>query len=400
MTDSQVQSLSDNSTGRPLAPWTYVNPELFQLEYDAFFLSKWQWVCHVDDVKNAGDYFATVVGLDSVFVIQDKAGGIRGFLNVCRHRASRLLEGQGHCRGVICCPYHGWTYGLDGSLRAVPQQNYFQDLDKTKLGLKEIAVEIFHGLVFVRIRSEGPSVAEMFAHTQQYFADYEIDGYERIAPETAEIWDVNWKVAWDNYLENYHIPMGHPGLHRLVTENDEYECLSSGVDYGTFVVNKKLSKVPEEREYQQLFPRAQSRLPDYLHGKWVQFGMQGNLGVDLYPEMLDMFQLVPLGPEKTLIRGAFYGHKNPSSDEKELRRLNMSINSKINDEDRTLCTRVQQGLRSYNYEPGPLSEMEIELFRFHESIRRRIPVASLGTEPARGSVASVNDQLKLERCRS
>ncbi len=397
--DQPINVIDDKTVGNPLAPWTYSNPELFQLEYQTFFLSRWQWVCHVDDLEKPGDFFSTEIGVDSVFVIKNKDESIRGFINVCRHRASRILKGQGHCRGVICCPYHGWTYGLDGSLKVVPQQKYFQDLDKSKLGLREISVEVFYGLVFVKIESGGPSVADMFAHTNRFFDAYAVSDYEKIAEETLEIWDVNWKVVWDNYLENYHIPIGHPGLQRLVTATEEYECLTSGVDYGTFLVNTKPSKVPEEKAYQSLFPHSQARLPEWLHGKWVQFGVEGSLGIDLYPEMLDMFQLVPLGPEKTLIRSAFYGHKNASSEEKESRRLNMLINHKVNAEDRTLCARVQQGVKSHEYQPGPLSELEIGVYRFHESIRQRIPVAKLAVEPSRGSVASKNLVL-LEKANS
>ncbi|MEM7283100.1 MAG: aromatic ring-hydroxylating dioxygenase subunit alpha [Pseudomonadota bacterium] len=393
MTDHPVHIVDDDKLGEPLAPWTYRNPEFFQLEYDAFFLSRWQWVCHIDDLAQPGDYFATDIGLDSVFVVKDKSQNIRGFQNVCRHRASRILEGQGHCRGVICCPYHGWTYRLDGSLMAVPQQNSFRNLDKPQLGLKEIDVEVFNGLVFIKVNPGGPSVSEMFSHTNDYFEQYDVANYEKIHDELTEVWDVNWKVAWDNYLENYHIPVGHPGLHRLVTENNEYECLSSGVDYGTFSVNTKPSKIPEERQYQSLFPTAQARLPEKLRDKWVQFGVEGNLGIDLYPEMLDMFQLCPLGPEKTLIRSAFYGHKDATPDEQELRRLNMAINSKVNDEDRALCTRVQQGLRSHAYQPGPLSEAEIGVFRFHESVRSKVPVAKLINAPPVGSVALENKRL-------
>lgn len=396
MTDSlpEIRSIKrDAAITRPLAPWTYSNPELFELEYEALFLSRWQFVGHVNDVPDSGDFMTADIGRDNVVVIRGKSGELCAFRNVCRHRASRIFAGSGTCRGVIRCPYHGWTYQFDGSLMAIPQEENFPGVDKSRLSLHAVQLDVFNGLVFVRIKGDGPSVAERFAHASEFIDQYELADYEKIAAPTTQIWDVNWKVAWDNFLENYHIPIGHPGLHRLLKENDEYEALTSGVDYGVFLIKDKPSRVEEERLYQEKLHHADTRLPDALKGKWVQYGFSPNLGIDLYPEMLDMFQLIPLAVDKTLVRASFYGHKNPSEEEIELRRLNMLINNKVNDEDKTLCERVQEGLATHAYEPGPLSLQESGISIFHEMIREQIPVASLREQPSMGSVAAEN--LKL-----
>jgi phenylpropionate dioxygenase-like ring-hydroxylating dioxygenase large terminal subunit len=394
----KIESIDNNAPpGSPLAAWTYSNAELFELEYEALFLSRWQFVAHVNDVPNTGDYRTANIGRDSVVVIRGKDLELRAFRNVCRHRASRILEGSGTCRGVVRCPYHGWTYQLDGSLMAVPQQENFPDIDRSKFGLHHVQMEVFNGLIFVRITGDGPSVAEQFAHTAGFFPKYDVANYEEIAEPTTQIWDVNWKVAWDNYLENYHIPISHPGLNRLLIENGEWDELSSGVNYGVFVLKDKPSKVDEERLYQEQFHHANHRVPDDLKGKWVQFGLMPNLGIDLYPEMLDMFQIIPLAPDKTMIRAAFYGHTNPSAEEEELRRLNMLINESVNEEDRQICLRVQQGLQTQNYEPGPLSQQESGIFNFHEMIRNLIPVASLTQQPENSSIAAENLRLKSGR---
>jgi phenylpropionate dioxygenase-like ring-hydroxylating dioxygenase large terminal subunit len=242
----------------------------------------------------------------------------------------------------------------------------------------------------------GRSVAQQFGHTANFFEKYDVANYQQIAPQTTQIWDVNWKVAWDNYLENYHIAIGHPGLQRLLLESGEGDDFSSGVSYGVFVLREKPSKVEEERRYQELLHHADHRLPDDLKGKWVQFGLTPNLGLDLYPEMLDLFQLVPLAPDKTLVVAAYYGHQQPTPEEMELRRLNILINERVNEEDRQLCTRVQQGLATYGYRPGPLSQQEIGVFNFHEMMRRRLPVMSSKSEPVAGSVADENTRLLEE----
>ena len=394
MPTKPVTSIADDGIpGKPLAPWTYTNPELFELEYEAFFLRRWQFIGHVDEVREPGDFITGDIGRDNVIIIRDKSGELHAFLNVCRHRASRILEGSGSCRGVIRCPYHGWTYRLDGSLMAIPQEENFPHADRSKLGLHPVSLDVFHGLIFVRVKGEGRCVSEQFADSSEYFEKYGVADYEKCRDVSTEVWNVNWKVAWDNYLENYHIPIGHPSLYRLLVENDEWDQYSSGVSYGTFEVKDRLSRVEEERRYQELLHHADQRVPEDLRGKWVQFGMSGNLGIDLYPEMLDLFQLIPLAPDKTLVRASFYGHRNPTPEEEELRKLNIMINDPVNDEDRLLCSRVQKGLRTHGYRPGPLSQQEIGIYQFHEAIRKAIPVASLIDEPPRGQVAAENLRL-------
>jgi len=379
--------------GTPLAPWTYLNPEVLDLEYDAFFLRRWQLAGHRNEVPEPGDYVTVDLGRDSAVVLRGKDGGLRAFLNVCRHRASRIFEGKGHCRGVVKCPYHGWTYGLDGSLLGIPREENFAPIDRGQFGLHEIQLEDFHGLLFVRVRGDGPSVAEQFAHTAEYFEQYDTGSYVACAEPVHQVWECNWKVAWDNYLENYHIPVGHPGLNRLVKSTDEGEELTSGLSYGVFAIRDKPSNVDAERRYQELFPAAFERIPEDLHNRWVQFGLSGNLGIDLYPELLDIFQIMPLGHDKTLVRALFYGHPNPTREEQKLRHLNLDINGSINDEDRDLCERVQKGLATTGYRPGPLSSEESGIWRFHELVRRLVPATTLDSAPALGQVAAENRRL-------
>jgi phenylpropionate dioxygenase-like ring-hydroxylating dioxygenase large terminal subunit len=383
----------DEKPGAPLKPWTYTNPEFFELDYDAFFLRRWQFVGHVNDVREVGDFISHDIGRDNVFVIRGKDDQLRAFKNVCRHRASRILEGQGSCPGVIRCPYHGWTYQMDGSLMAIPQDEHFPDIDKSQHGLHEIQLEVFHGLLFVRVQGDGPSLAEHFGDMDRYLEMYDVTNYVQCAETTTQIWHCNWKVAWDNYLENYHIPIGHPGLHRLLIETGEGKGLSSGVDYGTFDLRSKPSNVAVERQYQEMSVHAQARIPEEMRNKWIQYGVAGNHGLDFYPEMLDVFQLIPLAHDKTMIRAAYYGHQNPTPEEQELRRLNIEINDIVNGEDKTLCERVQKGLQTTGYSPGPLSQKEVGVYHFHEMVRSLVPVATLDESPQRGQLAVRNSEL-------
>jgi len=387
----------DVRPGAPLAPWTYTNPEVFELDYEAFFLRRWQFVGHVNEVLEEGSFVTHDIGRDNVFVIRGKDGELRAFQNVCRHRASRVLEGAGTCKGVIRCPYHGWTYQFDGRLMAIPQDEHFPDVDKSSHGLHEIQLEIFHGLMFVRIRGDGPGVAEHFGSMGNLFEKYDVANYVPCAATTTQVWNANWKVAWDNYLENYHIPIGHPGLHRLLNTLYEGEESSSGVGYGVFDLRSKPSSVEVERKYQEMFHHANERIPEDIKGKWVQIGMAGNLAFDFYPEMMDVFQLIPLGHDKTMIRAVYYGHPDPTLEEEELRRLNIQSNDSVNTEDSVLCERVQKGLQTHGYSPGPLSQLEVGIHYFHEMVRDLVPVTSLADAPATGQVSVRNRDLQAEK---
>jgi phenylpropionate dioxygenase-like ring-hydroxylating dioxygenase large terminal subunit len=383
--------------GKPLAPWTYSNPELFNLEYEAFFLKRWQFAGHENDLPGAGDFLTVDIGQANVFVMRGNDGELRAFLNVCRHRGSRILEASGTCPGVIRCPYHGWSYQLDGSLKTIPQEQNFPDADRTQLGLNQVELEVFFGLLFVRVLPGGSSIEQDLGATSEFFEKFGIAQYEKLQPAVEEVWDVNWKVAWDNYQENYHIPIGHPGLQRLLCENDEFGDFSNGLNYGTFVLRDKPSKDPDERLYQELFHHSFGRVPDELKGKWVQIAFPVNHGIEFYPEMLDIFQLIPLGLEKTLVRASFYVPKDRSPEEIELIRLNLLINNLVNQEDITLCARVQKGLKTPGYVPGPLSMQEDTVFKFHELVRDLLPVSALAQAPTIGTLTELNEKLLLEK---
>lgn len=379
-------------TGLALAPWTYLNPAIFELEKKSLFLGRWQFAGHRSEFSNAGDYLTTEIAGVGVIVMLGEDATLRAFRNVCRHRASQLLSGKGHCSSTISCPYHGWSYHLDGRLRGTPSASSFPDIERESLGLHRVELEEFHGLLFVRIDGSGPSLSDTFGAADTWFKQHGVNEFERVAEPDVQTWPVNWKVAYDNYLENYHIPIGHPGLQRMLIEDEDSYELSSGLSLGSFSMRNKLSPVESERRYQEMLHHADERLPQTAKGKWVQMGLSPNLGVELYPELLDVFQIVPLGVNSTQIITHYYGHRNASPEVDELRRLNFEINALVNDEDKTLCTRVQKGLSTPGYLPGPLSLSESGIHHFHNSIRELIPVTALQTAPE-GDVEDANRKM-------
>ena len=151
---------------------------MFALERDKLFLTHWQVVGHVNDVAEPGNWLAFDLLGERAVVMRGQDGVVRAFHNLCRHRGARVVDGEkGHCKGALVCPFHGWVYNLDGSLRGAAQPSSFGALDRSQFGLKPIEMEVFHGFIFIRFfAGPQPSVAEMLAPYAADFAGYRSEG--------------------------------------------------------------------------------------------------------------------------------------------------------------------------------------------------------------------------------
>ena len=162
----QRQPMTAETAAAPaetLPGWTYGNAEFYELEKRHLLLANWQVVGHTSELRQAGDYITLDFAGERGFVMRGEDGALRAFHNVCRHRAAAVVRGHsGNCGHAMRCFYHGWTYGLDGRLKAVPGEASFPGLDKGRLGLKPIDLDVWQGFVFVRFAGSGPSVAERF----------------------------------------------------------------------------------------------------------------------------------------------------------------------------------------------------------------------------------------------
>ena len=368
---------------RALPAWIYNHPEMTRLELERIFRPSWQIACHVSQIPNSGDFWSFDLGLDSLVVIRDREKRVRGYHNVCRHRGARLLDGGGHCPGTIVCPYHGWSYNYDGSLIGVPGKDSFPGLDRAEHGLKRVHAEVALGFVWVCLGSNPPPLKERFAPFMDELAPYRFDDMVPLVPVSYENWDVDWKVAIDNYLESYHVPVGHPGLYRMFTPDYEDQKGANGIARGTSWLRDQPSSRWSERFYQKLVGPTINHLPDSHKKCWRFYSMLPNLGIDVYPELMDFFQVLPRGPGKCVIRYAIFGLPDERREMRVLRGLSNRINASVNKEDRFLCERVQRGLASPSYTPGPLSALEHWMHDFHNLLRETIPEVRLAAAPAR-----------------
>jgi phenylpropionate dioxygenase-like ring-hydroxylating dioxygenase large terminal subunit len=364
-----------------LPAWVYNNAELTRLELERVLKPSWQIVCHVNSIPKAGDYATFDLGGESVLVLRDRDGSIRGFHNVCRHRGARLLDGSGNCPATITCPYHGWTYRHDGGLIGMPVRESFPGLDRSEHGLKAVRVDLAMNFVWICLAGDPPPVAKVWGQLADELLPYRLQDMVPLGPITEEHWPVDWKLAMDNYLESYHVPIGHPGLFRMFTPDYDDQKGVPGVARGLSWMRDKDSPRWSEGLYQRLIGKAATHLPEDLRHCWRFYSALPNLGIDVFPDQMDFFQVLPNGPGRCIIRGAVFGLPDERREMRAARYLSSRINTQVNNEDRWLCSRVQRGLASSSYRPGPLSRLEQWMLEFHDLLRERIPEFRLANPP-------------------
>lgn len=364
-----------------LPGWLYTDPRFFELERAKVFRQAWHIMGHVNDAPTPGDYVTLDVIGERVVTVRGSDGELRSFHNVCRHRASRIApEARGHCGHRLVCPYHAWSYGLDGKLNGIPKWQGFEDLDKSRHGLEPVEQEIFQGFIFVRFEKGLPSIAEMMAPYAEELKHY---AFETLVPNgrvTLRPRKVNWKNVADNYSDGMHIPVAHPGLTRLLGSSYRIEA-ETWVDKMTGELQSNASENWSERAYQGLLGKLE-HVPAHLRRTWVYYKLWPNVAFDIYPDQVDFMQFIPVSPTETLIREIAYVHPATSREVHAARYLNWRINRQVNAEDTTLIEGVQAGMTSSSYTSGPLSPKEVCLASFSNRMRSLIPEANLERAPA------------------
>jgi choline monooxygenase len=318
----------------------YTDPRVLELERRAVFGGSWQAVGRLDQVREPGHYLTADVGGEPVVVVRGRDGVLRGFFNVCRHHAAAVCtEPQGSAPSLRC-PYHGWTYSLEGELRGTPDFDGVQAFDRAKNGLVPMAADVWEQFVFVRVSPEGPPLAEFLGSLAAQARPLGLSKL-RFLERRVYRFESNWKVFVDNYLDGgYHVPFLHKGLDSVLDyaqytiENGERHCLQSspvrdsGQDAATAAVRQG-----DRAFYYWLYP---------------------NFMVNWYEGVMDTNLVRPLGLDHTEVVFDFYF----ADDSEEARARNLAsieVGQRIQDEDTGICASVQRGLGSRAYEAGRLS---------------------------------------------
>jgi carnitine monooxygenase subunit len=312
----------------------YTDPEILERERERIFLPAWQYVGHTGQLATPG-YFAAHVGRTPVVVTRDREGVVRGFVNVCRHRGSALADGE-QSRETLQCPYHAWTYGLDGRLRAAPRSEEEPDFPHNELGLVPVAVDTWGPFVFANIGPDPEPLADALGSLPAQVAELglEVDSLVHHSRWEAEI-EANWKVVSENFLECYHCQVAHPAFSELIDVSPEAYVLSTDGRLST--QHGPLRTVTPADE----LPRAQ------FHFLWP------SLGINIFPGRpnVSIGPIVPLAPDRTYrFLDYFFG---PDAEAAWIEDL-LAFDDQVGREDRALVEGVQRGMASGMVEHGVL----------------------------------------------
>jgi choline monooxygenase len=331
----------------------YVDSAVLDRERERVFGRTWQLVGDAGDVAGPGDFLATEVAGEPVVVARGEDGALRAFSNVCRHRAGPVACGRGR-RPSLRCAYHGWTYGLDGRLLATPEFEGVLDFDRAAVRLPELRAATFGPLAFVNLDSTAPALALVLGEMAEETAGL---GLERLRFHRRHDYEVacNWKVYVDNYLEGYHIPVAHPGLFREI-------------DYAAYRVETR------EHHSRQHAP-VRSASPESLYRRHLEAGREPgalyywlfpNLMLNAYPDHVQANLVLPLAPERTLVRFDWLVPETSRPGLGPELEESFAFSDEVQREDVALCEAVQRGLRSRFYDRGRLSvKRENGVHHFH-----------------------------------
>lgn len=379
-----------------LPAWTYHSEAMLALEKREIFHSHWQIAGHVNDVAEPGDYLTFDIGEERALVVRGEDGVIRAFNNLCRHRGARVApEEKGHCKNALVCPFHGWVYNLDGTLRGPARPKSFGDFDKSRFGLKPLECEIWHGFIFLRFRpGPQPHVAELLEPYDAELSAYRID--ERVPASGVQTMHspVNWKSVRDVDNEGYHVPMAHPGLQDLYGAGYRDYVHPSGLCFSRGPFNPHAGRRWSVRNYIRLAPEA-TWLPEPLRRQWTYYGIFPNNVITVTPEIVQFYQEFPISPSETMLRGATYRLRDEDRRLRAARYLAERIDRETTREDQQLTIWSNEAMRSASFEGFHLSDLEYGVRAHHDQLRRLLPVMNLEKAPPESRLAELNAELLL-----
>jgi len=206
---ARLSELARGALGQATAlpPGLYHDPAILALERERLFARGWFSPGLAAEIPKAGDYLTFSINAQPLFVMRGADGAIRSFSNVCLHRMMRLLEGRGSCSRLVC-PYHAWTYGLDGRLLAAPHMKRTPGFETASRHLPEMRTEVWQGWIYVTLDPDAESVASLLAPLEEVVAPYAMAGYVPVVNQD-HVWRTNWKLLTENFMEGYHLPVAH-----------------------------------------------------------------------------------------------------------------------------------------------------------------------------------------------
>jgi choline monooxygenase len=321
------------------APW-YTDPRIAELERLSVFSKTWQLVARLDQLKQPGEFVSTTVAGEPIVVVRGHDGVLRAFYNVCRHHAAAVVTQPCGQASHLHCPYHGWNYGLDGSLKGMPEFEGVENFDRAQNGLLPIRVESWECFAFINLDNEAVSLKDFLGGLVARVAPLGIGDLHYFDRRTYDI-HCNWKVYVDNYLDGgYHVPHLHKGLNsvldykRYTIENEDRYCLqSSPMVASTEDAATGAARKGDRASY---------------------FWQHPNLMINCYAGYMDTNLVIPIDVDHCRVIFDFY-FADIGDTAREYNEQSVSVGDRVQEEDLGICEDVQRGLKSRAYEAGRLS---------------------------------------------
>jgi choline monooxygenase len=322
------------------SPW-YFDEGIGELENSAVFGKTWQAVGRAEQVQNPGQFLTADIAGDPIVVVCGEDSQLRAFYNVCRHHAAAVVtEAQG-CAKQFRCPYHGWTYGIDGTLKGMVEFDGVCDFERSANGLVPVLVDTWENFVFVNLDPDAGSLRDFLGSIPPIVAPLQLTKKLRYFDRRTYTLQCNWKVYVDNYLDGgYHVPHAHKGLSSVIEytkytiENFERACLQSSplsFDAGS-----------------------EARVASTRQGRAFYLWIYPNFMLNAYEGVMDTNVVVPLGVDKcAAIFDYYFSDISAAADTRN--RESIAVSEKVQDEDMGICDAVQRGLGSRAYLAGRLS---------------------------------------------
>jgi phenylpropionate dioxygenase-like ring-hydroxylating dioxygenase large terminal subunit len=342
----------------------YTSPDFSQMEQERIFARAWLCAGRAEALKAPGDYLTLEISGEPVIILRGADGALRGMSNVCRHRMSTLLTGRGHVRSIVC-PYHAWTYNLDGTLRGAPAMSLNEDFCKEAIALPKVRVEDWLGWIMVTLNPDAPPPSQELAEVGNLVGYLDMAAYTETFREEFR-WATNWKVLAENFMESYHLPACHAGTIGGASKLEEMVC-PEGFDAFNYHWILKNDLVPLALAH----PSNSALQGDQRRMTWL-LAIYPSLLITLTPGYFWYLSLTPDGPGH--VKVMFGGGMSPDWIADPAAQDNLAavkaLLDDVNVEDKGCTERVYRGLLAGLSAPGPLSHLERPNFEFAQYIAR------------------------------
>ena len=320
----------------------YTDPSIFTQECQGVLAKTWQFGCHGSALPLPGSYTSFDIAGESLFAIRDRENRIRVFYNVCQHRAHQLVTGSGRVPAIVC-PYHAWSYNLDGRLKSAPNLDAVAGVDSASICLSEVKVEEFLGFVFVNLDPDAAPMDDWFPQALQELREW-VPHWEHLKPlEWVEIAEnCNWKVSVENYSECYHCALNHPTFASGVVKPETYDIQPQG---------KCLRHTTDCQNLDDMTYDIQSGFDHFdQYSSWFLWPM---FSFQVYPgNILNTYHWRAVDADHVVVWRGWYSIDGTEND--TVRKLAKQDRETTVEEDIHLVESVQRGLCSRGYRPGPL----------------------------------------------